>query len=123
MTLIVHNINPQFMAKMNAIVVTEKGRHSIYKEDDISLSKSEDGRLFIGNEPGDVLEIVHKTALRDLLYMCIPATFEEHVDEEGAPFIQPIPVLTTVSIDDVLARIPLIYKTPTSTLNVVKIIN
>lgn len=123
MTLISYHRNPQFMVTKNLIVHCESCEFIFEKDEAISLRKTEDGRIFLGDMPGDVIEIVHKTALRDLLSICLPASIEDGEDEEGDPYIKAVPLVETVSIDDLISRIPLTDSIPEITYNVVKIIN
>lgn len=123
MTLITYHRDPQFMLTKNTVIVSKEGEILFDEQECITLRKTEDGRVFLGDPPGDVFEIVHKTALRDLLSTCLPARIEEDEDEEGDPFLRSIPLAETVSIDDIVSRIPLTINIPESTIKVDKIIN
>ena len=87
------------------------------------MRRTSDERVFLGDPPGDVVEIVHKTALRDLLSICLPARVEDDEDEHGDPCLRSIPLAETVSIDDIVSRIPLTTDIPETTIKVEKIIN
>ena len=121
--LMISNNDPSFAAlKAMRLLTTIKDELMDFGEaEPLSLSKTDDGRLFIGDF-GNVLEIVDKDNLSIFLANIIPATFVAGTDEEGCETMLVNPVEENISTQDLIVRIPKRIVLPESPIQVFKII-
>lgn len=121
MLYIVH-CEPQFIVQKDLVLNLPNAQYYLDEGQALGLRKTEDGRLLIGEEEGDIIELDTKTTAKDLLESCQPANFELGLDEEGQSYIKTVLMEEKVSISDKISRIKLTESVPkTSTLVVSKI--
>lgn len=125
--LFIYHHEAQFVMEKDVTLNTSKGPLHLVAGQPLGLGKSEDGRLFIGQDysedgvESDVLEIYSKGTATHLLEACQPSTFNLGLDEDGQTYIKTELLEQKVSLTEKLSRITLVESVPKKTLPVSKL--